>query len=44
METFAAWVDSINEMLDVGGESAKAAWANFNEIASLYTNPDSWNY
>ena len=44
VETFAAWVDSINEMLDVGGESAKAAWANFNEIASLYTNPDSWNY
>jgi len=42
--TFGAWVDSINEMMAVHTGSPKAVWKNFNEIASLYTNPSSFNW
>lgn len=37
--TFGAWVQSINAIVGTGGE-----WRNFNEIASLYTNPQSFYY
>jgi len=37
--TFGAWVQSINAVVGSGGE-----WLNFNELASLYTNPQSFNW
>jgi len=43
IETLGVWVDSINTAFDVHGETPLAAWANFNEIASLYSDEDTWN-
>lgn len=38
IETFGAWVDSINALMGVHGENPKAEWRNFNEIASIHSN------
>lgn len=43
-ETFGAWVDSINAILEVGGANPKGAWNNFNEIASLYATDPSFYF
>jgi len=43
IDSMGAWVDSINAAFSVHGEPPLAAWANFNEIASLYSDEDTWN-
>lgn len=39
IDTFGVWVQSINAVVGSGGE-----WRNFNEITSLYTDPQSFNW
>ena len=42
--SFGAWVDSVNELMAVNGDPPLACWMNMNEIASVFCDPNSFNY
>lgn len=47
IDTFGAWVDSINAMMVVNTTNdafGHAVWKNMNEIAELFSNTSSFNY
>jgi len=44
VDTFGAWVDSVNELMAVNDVPPLACWMNMNEIASVFCDPNSFNY